>query len=78
MKRVSLILLPCLLVVMLAGLFLRPTFAHGAAASPTSCGKGWSVVPSPNRRNYLSNALTALPRSQPTMSGRLASSIIDP
>jgi hypothetical protein len=31
----------------LAGLFLRPTFAHGAAASPTN-GKGWSVVKGPN------------------------------
>jgi hypothetical protein len=48
MKRVSLILVPCLLVVVLAGLFLHPTFAHGAAASPTTYGKGWSVVPSPN------------------------------
>jgi hypothetical protein len=60
MKRVSLILLPCLLVVVLAGLFLRPAFAHGAAASPTSCGKGWSVVPSPNRSNYSNNYLSSV------------------
>jgi hypothetical protein len=60
MKRVSLILLPCLLVVVLAGLFLRPTFAHGAAASPTTCGKGWTVVPSANRSNYFGNYLSSV------------------
>ena len=55
MKRVSLILLPCLLAVILAGLFLHPTFAHGVAASPTSCGKGWSVVSSPNKDGHNTN-----------------------
>lgn len=60
MKRVSLILLPCLLVVVLAGLFLHPTFAHSAAVSPTTCGKGWSVVPSVNRSNYFGNALSCV------------------
>ncbi|MHB8600177.1 MAG: beta propeller repeat protein [Ktedonobacteraceae bacterium] len=60
MKRVSLILLPCLLVVVLGGLFLRPTFAHGALPSTTSCGKGWSVVSSPNRGNYANNDLSSV------------------
>lgn len=60
MKRVSLFLLPCLLVVVMGGLFLRPTFAHGAAASSTSCGKGWSVVSSPNRSNYFGNELSSV------------------
>ena len=60
MKRTTLALLPCLLAVILAGLFVYPTFAHGAAASPTSCGKGWSVVSSPNRGNYNNNALSGV------------------
>ncbi|HVB21858.1 MAG TPA: hypothetical protein VNG51_07940 [Ktedonobacteraceae bacterium] len=49
MKRVSLILFPCLLAVILAGLFVYPAFAHGATISPTRCGKGWKVVSSPNK-----------------------------
>ena len=57
MKRLSLILVPCLLVVVLAGLFLHPISAHGAAAPLSTCGKGWSVVNSPNRKNYSNNYL---------------------
>ncbi len=64
MKRLPLALLPCLLAIILAGLFASPTFAHGVATSPSTCGKGWTVVSSPNKEgkggNYYPNDLSSV------------------
>lgn len=55
MKRFHLVLLPCILVVVFAGLLPQSTLAQ--RISPASCGS-WSVVSSPNRTRDNFNLLS--------------------
>ncbi len=52
MKRIHLVLIPCLLVVIVLGVFVSPTLAHSKSISPATCGQ-WSVFKSPNLRHGL-------------------------
>jgi hypothetical protein len=48
MKHVRIKLLPCMLAILLMGVFLPTQLVHGASTPDSNCSKSWSVISSPN------------------------------